>query len=143
MLSGVGVISNRRKHAFRIRSGARKHQFSCTATAVPGPHCGEQNLLTSASAAVTSSQTPDSLRVLSVTVLPSGSDQSTSGCITGGGDFGIKVAVKYEVLDLSGQRILSNQMIPQEKVTNTSLNGEPQDDPVPNFQDIGPSRITG
>jgi hypothetical protein len=34
-------------------------------------------------------------------------------------------------------------MIPQEKITNVSFNGTPQPDPVPDFQDIGPSRITG
>ena len=34
-------------------------------------------------------------------------------------------------------------MEPQEKVTDTVFNGTPQGDPVPDWSDVGPSRISG
>ncbi len=34
-------------------------------------------------------------------------------------------------------------MEPQEEVTNTVFNGVPQGNPVPNWSDVGPSKISG
>jgi hypothetical protein len=89
-------------------------------------------------------QIPTSLSVVSVSILPTGTSQSTSGCITPRpGNYGIKISVNYQVVDQNMVLITNNQMVLQEKITNTMFNNVPQGDPVPNFQDIGPSRITG
>jgi hypothetical protein len=82
-------------------------------------------------------QSPASLRVESVGLLPDG-----SGC-PGSQDTGIKIGVTYQVLDLAGHAIARNDMVPQEKVTDTSYDGTSQGDTVPNWTDIGPSRISG
>jgi hypothetical protein len=86
-------------------------------------------------------QAPTTLSAISVSVLPTGSDPSTSGC-TPTQDFGIKVAAKYQVFDQSGAAIASSLMEPQETVTNQCINGSCSN-PVPAFADIGPSRIIG
>jgi hypothetical protein len=70
--------------------------------------------------------------------LPTGTGNN-DGC-TPGQDYGIKVAVKYQVNDTNGQPINKGNMKPQEKVTGTTFNGTSQGDPVPNWSDMGPSR---
>jgi hypothetical protein len=87
-------------------------------------------------------QNPASLSVISVTKLPDSTDPSVHGCVNTS-DTGIKVGVKFQVKDRRGEDIQRSDMIPQEKVTDTSFNGTDQGDPVPNWSDIGPSRITG
>jgi hypothetical protein len=96
------------------------------------------NLGSTYDSAQVSTPKPGSLTVLSVTVLPTGTS-GDYGC-TPGQDYGIKVAVKYQVNDTSGQPINKGNMRPQEKVTGTTYNGTSQGDPVPNWSDIGPSR---
>jgi hypothetical protein len=86
----------------------------------------------------TPAQKPGSLTVLSVTVLPTGTS-GDYGC-TPGNDYGIKVAVKYQVNDQSGQPLSRGDMRPQEKVTNATFNGSSIPDPQPTWNDIGPSR---
>lgn len=90
-------------------------------------------------------QIPTSLLVVSVTTLPTGTSPSTSGCVPSTGDYGIKVAVKYQVRDQSSTPapITNDKMVPQETIKNAVENGVSQGDPVPDFVDIGPSRITG
>ena len=90
---------------------------------------------------VTVVQVPTTLSVQSVSVLPTGTS-GDYGC-TPSQNFGIKVKVTYEVLDQEGMVIGSDQLGAQEKVTNSVYNGIPQPDPVPNWQYIGPSRISG
>lgn len=85
-------------------------------------------------------QIPTTLTVLSVTNLADGTG-SQSGCPSG--SYGIKIAISYQVKDQAGGSIATNDMEPQETVTNEVLNGTPLGDPVPTFSDIGPSRITG
>lgn len=85
-------------------------------------------------------QIPTSLSVVSVSNLPDGSG-TQDGCPPG--SFGIKVKVTYQVKDQTGAALQSDRMEPQEKVTSENLNGTSLGDPVPNFTDIGPSRITG
>lgn len=91
------------------------------------------------SASVTvAGQKPTSLSVVSVEALPTGSGNN-DGC-TASQDYGIKVAIKYQVNDQNGRPINKGNMRPQEKVTNQIFNGTNQGDPVPNWEDIGPSR---
>lgn len=85
-------------------------------------------------------QIPRSLSVVSIDVLPTSSDPSTSGCTPDSGDYGIKVAVRYQVKDRNGDDIRKNNMVPQERVTDVYFEGIHQGDPVPNWDDIGPSR---
>jgi hypothetical protein len=101
----------------------------------------EQNVI--AEALCQALQSPASLSVISVNLLPDGSDQSTCGCTVSPQDTGIKVGVTYQVLDTTGNPVARSDMRPQEKVTDVSFNGTSQGDPVPNWVDIGPSRITG
>lgn len=87
-------------------------------------------------------QNPSSLSVISVALLPDGTTQSTDGCPDSQAT-GIKVGVTLQVLDRTNNAIARSDMRPQEKVTDTSFNGTSQGDPVPDWSDIGPSRITG
>jgi hypothetical protein len=100
-------------------------------------------------------QVPTSLKVLSVAVLPTATSDTNPtgdyGCLPQPGsgqvgDWGIKIAITYQVMDQNApaQPINSASMEPQETVTNTSFNGIPiVPDPIPTFDDIGPSRISG
>src|SRR5215207_6471884 len=85
-------------------------------------------------------QKPTSLSVSSVSVLPTGMG-GNDGCEPLA-DYGIKVAVKYQVNDQNGQPIKKGNLRPQEKVLNQVLNGDSstETDPIPNWKDIGPSR---
>jgi hypothetical protein len=85
-------------------------------------------------------QVPTSLTVLTVSTLPTGTS-GDYGCDPDH-DFGIAVAVQYQVKDQNGNPINRSDMEPQEKVTNYVLNFTPQADPIPNWSDIGPSRIS-
>jgi hypothetical protein len=58
-------------------------------------------------------QVPTSLKVLSVTVLPNGSGPP-NGC-PGSQNYGIKVDIKYQVLDQDSNSIQSSSMTPHEK----------------------------
>ena len=86
-------------------------------------------------------QVPTSLRVVSVSVLPTGTS-GDYGC-TPSGDYGIKVKITYQVLDQNTRAIQSSLMEPQEEVTGFYINGVPQPNPTPNWADIGPTRISG
>jgi len=86
-------------------------------------------------------QRPTSLGVVSITTLSTGST-GDFGC-TSGQDYGIKINIQYQVKDQSGNDIKKNTMVPQEKVTSAVFNGVSQGDPVPDWSDIGPSRISG
>jgi hypothetical protein len=77
-------------------------------------------------------QVPTSLSVLNVTVLPNGQGLNF-GC-SGLANYGIKVDIKYQVLDQYGSPILSANMTPHEH--GTSFGGSPYDNP------IGPSGFT-
>jgi hypothetical protein len=65
-------------------------------------------------ATATDPQIPTSLKVLSVTVLPTGTTNN-SGCAPTA-DYGIQVDIKYQVLDQAGQPILQSGMTPYEAV---------------------------
>jgi hypothetical protein len=86
----------------------------------------------------TPSQKPGSLTVLTLQTLSTGSG-SDNGC-TSGSDYGIKIAVTYQVNGQNGQPLHNAKMEPQEKVTNATFNGSAIADPQPNWSDIGPSR---
>jgi hypothetical protein len=86
-------------------------------------------------------QVPTSLRVVSVTTIPTG---SVGGCTTAS-NFGIRIAIRYEVRDQKSPSapIKRSDMLPQEKLLNYVLNGENLGDPVPNWVNIGPSGYPG
>ncbi|MGD0922078.1 MAG: hypothetical protein ABSA70_09975 [Terriglobia bacterium] len=84
-------------------------------------------------------QVPTTLGVVSVSTIATG---STGGC-TSGEDYGIRVAIKYQVFDQSTQAITSSYMEPQEKILNYVLNGQNYGDLLPNWADIGPSQYPG
>ncbi len=88
-------------------------------------------------------QKPNSLQVISVSTLPTGT-VGDYGCMPSN-DWGIKVRITYQVLDQDGEAIKSSSMEPQEIVTGAVYNGVPQGDPVPTWTDIGGpfSRISG
>lgn len=86
----------------------------------------------------TPSQKPGSLTVLSLQTLSTGSGNN-NGC-TSGADYGIKIAVTYQVNGQNGQPLQNAKMEPQEKVTHATFNGSSITDPQPNWSDIGPSR---
>ncbi len=86
-------------------------------------------------------QIPTSLSVVSITVLPSGNDEATSGCrILRFGDHGIIVSIKYQVKDQDGNSITNDKMVGQETITDAVYNGTSQGDPKTEFVDITPSR---
>lgn len=87
-------------------------------------------------------QIPTSLKVLSVTIVPT--DTTPEACVTGI-DYGIGVAIKYQVNDQSNPSspIKNNIMVPQETVTNLVINGGQPSNPFPTYDDLGPSAITG
>lgn len=89
----------------------------------------------------TPSKKPASLAVLSIQTLPTGTS-GDYGCGPNQ-DYGIKVAIRYQVIGDDGQPLQKGNMKPQERVTNSVLNGEAKPDPAPNWGDIGPSRISG
>jgi hypothetical protein len=84
---------------------------------------------------------PKTLSVVSITTLGTGSS-GDYGCQPGQ-DYGIKINIKYQVKDQNGNDIRDNTMTPQEKVTNVKFNNVDQPDPVPDWSNIGPSRISG
>jgi hypothetical protein len=57
-------------------------------------------------------------------------------------NYGIRVKIRYQVLDQLVRPIKRSDMIPQETLTDYVLNGVPQPG-SPNFTDIGPTRISG
>jgi hypothetical protein len=89
--------------------------------------------------------TPSGAKVISVKVLPSGIS-SDDGCKPN--EAGIKVAITYQVIDEKGKDIKSNNMTPQEKITDVRINtpeldkknqeGQGVDQKEPT--NIGPSR---
>ncbi len=87
------------------------------------------------------SQKPASLVVLSIQTLPTG----TSGEYGCGPDqdYGIEVTIRYQVIGDDGQPLQKGNMKPQERLTNSVVNGTSYGDPVPNWVDIGPTRISG
>lgn len=134
-VSVVSVTSTKIVADFTIAANAMGGNRNVTVSAARGPTSTPKTFFV---------QIPTSLSVVSVTILPTGTSQSTSGCITPSpGDYGIKVAIKYQVRDQNSTpaAITNDKMVAQEKVTNEILNGTALGDPVPNFQDITPSRI--
>jgi hypothetical protein len=85
----------------------------------------------------TASQKPGSLTILSIQTLPTGSGVDC-GCAPNV-DYGIQVAIKYQVNDKDGQPLQKANMIPQEKLTHVTHNGSNQADLAPNWIDVGPS----
>jgi hypothetical protein len=77
-------------------------------------------------------QTPTSLKVLGVTVLPNGQGLNF-GC-GGLANYGLMVDIEYQVLDQDGVAIKSASMTPHEK--GTSFGGKPYD------SNIGPTGFT-
>jgi hypothetical protein len=100
------------------------HPYPCACTGEP---------LLKGTATVTV-QKPNSLSVLSVKVLPTGTT-GDYGCVPGY-DYGIAVDIKYQVLDQRNppQAIMSSNMIPHEK--GTFSDGTPYDN------NIGPTYIS-
>ena len=96
---------------------------------------------TDAVAVQTPSRKPASLVVLSVQTLPTGTS-GDHGCAPDQ-DYGIEVIVKYQVIGDDGQALATGKMQPQERLTNSVINGTPVDDPKPNWGPIGPTRISG
>jgi hypothetical protein len=86
-------------------------------------------------------QIPTSLQVLSITTIPSSPVFSWSQCFAGQ-DFGIQVAIQYQVLDQEqpGQVISSSGMEPEEVFTNIVQNGNSLPD---RSGDVGPSGYPG
>jgi hypothetical protein len=72
-------------------------------------NCPEKEFSTSGPGTI---QLPNSLEVLNVTVLPNGQGLNF-GC-SGLANYGIRVDIKYQVLDQNGKPILSANMIPHE-----------------------------
>ncbi len=109
----------------------------------PSGFCSPVSRVTKSGSTPCDVQCPSSLSVISVGILPTGTS-GDYGC-TPGIDFGIKVKVTYQVLDQKSPPTAINRsdMEPQETVTNVVLNGVSQPDAVPNWADIGPSRISG
>jgi hypothetical protein len=83
---------------------------------------------------------PTGLIALSVSTLPTGTS-GDYGC-TPGVDYGIRVKIRYQVVDQLLRPIRRSDMIPQETLTDYVLNGVPQPG-SPDFTDIGPTRISG
>lgn len=85
-------------------------------------------------------QVPSGLAVAAVTTLPTGTS-GDYGC-TPAMNFGIKVKVRYQVVDQDGNPISSSHMEPQEEIIDQVINGI-SSSPIPDWKDIGPSRISG
>lgn len=138
-VSGSGITATVQS----VTSTSITATFSLSGSATAGTH-----FVTVTSAGIATqprafvAQRPTSLHVFSVSTLPTGTSTSASGC-TPDLDFGIKVNVRYEVRDQEDDPILSDDMRPQEIVTSFTVNGSPPSNPVPDWEDIGPSRISG
>ncbi len=96
----------------------------------PSCQCGAETSATTSSTATV--QQPASLKVLSVTVLATGTT-GNYGC-TPSFNYGIDVDIKYQVLDQSAKAIQSSSMIPHE--TGTFTDGSHYSN------NIGPTRIS-
>jgi hypothetical protein len=83
-------------------------------------------------------QIPKSLQVISATSVPL---TNFKNCVLA--DYGIALAIDYQVLDQNGSKILSSAMEPIEKILNVVFNGLPIGDTEPNWVDIGPSGYPG
>jgi len=83
-------------------------------------------------------QVPTSLEVLSDTTVISMSYAACSDNV-----YGAEIGVHYQVLDQFNTPLMWPNMEPQEKLTNLVVNGQSQPDPIPNWQDIGPSSYPG
>lgn len=86
----------------------------------PKPPCPELDQLAGNQIPV---QVPTSLKVLSVTILPDGVGPP-NGC-PGSANYGIKVDIKYQVMDQNSKPIASSSMIAHEK--GTFFDGSPLD----------------
>ena len=86
-------------------------------------------------------QIPTSLNVLSVAIIPT---QSGNGSVcTSGQNYGIQVAVQYQVLDQAGDPIVTDDMEPQKTITNAVFNNGQPVDIRSTFGDLGPSDYPG
>jgi hypothetical protein len=75
-------------------------------------------------------QTPTSLKVLSYPAL----SLTSVGCVAT--DYGMAIAITYQVLDQNGSPMQSSSMEPQEKILNQAFNGSDPISPYPNWVDI-------
>ncbi len=136
-VAGFGVTARIQSSS----SSAITATFSVAPEAAPGSHT-----VTVVTGGLTSNgedffvQVPNALEVVSVATLPTGTS-GNYGC-TPAMDFGIKVKVTYQVVDPEGQPISSADMKPQEEVLDQDIDGHTYS-PVPEWKDIGPSRISG
>jgi hypothetical protein len=76
-------------------------------------------------------QVPTSLRVVSYPVVAL---TSAPPCLVT--DYGMVLAITYQVLDQNGNALQSTNMEPQEKILNETINGSPPYSPYPNWVDI-------
>ena len=83
-------------------------------------------------------QVPTSLRVISDPVVPL---TNFANCALA--DYGIALAITYQVQDQNGNPIRSTTMEPVEQILNLVVDGIPEGDPQPSFVDIGPSQYPG
>ncbi len=107
----------------------------------PDLGCFQQGSAQPVVSASAKTQIPASLKVVLQSALPTGTF-GDYGC-TPFGDWGIKVRVRYQVVDQDTEAIKSGLMEPQEIVKAGVYNGIPQPDAVPDWHDIGPSRSSG
>jgi hypothetical protein len=82
-------------------------------------------------------QIPTSLSVVSAAVI----SMSYAGCPET--DYGIDIAVTYQVLDQNRAAIQNAAMEPQEELLNEVVNGQSFGNPQPSWADIGPTTYPG
>jgi hypothetical protein len=75
-------------------------------------------------------QKPTSLKVVSYPILP----LTSVGCVAT--DYGMAIAITYQVLDQNGSPLQSSSMEPQEELLNQVFNGSDPISPYPNWVDI-------
>ncbi len=107
----------------------------------PPCHACQANPMSASGSGSCNVQKPTSLTVLSVTTIATG---ATGGC-TSSKNYGIRVAVKYQVMDqnVPARAIQSSKMEPQEQLLHYVFNGQNYGDIEPNWVDIGPTEVSG
>lgn len=85
-------------------------------------------------------QVPASLSVLSSSVV-----SMTTYCPNPANTYGVLIAIQYQVLDQAtpAQPIISSALEPQEEINNLVHNGDNEGNPIPSWQDVGPSAYPG
>ena len=134
---GSGTFKGVGGGTFQARANANLIDYPADCPEGPGHPCPTSPYFGQASGKV---QVPTSLQALTQTVLSTGTS-GDYGCIPTQ-NFGIKIAVTYQVRDQDAVAINNSSMEPQETITNQCINGSCSD-PVLTYSDIGPSRISG